>query len=87
MDMDQLLNQFKTLRQAEPPANLEDRIWQAVLSQKNQSLSPLKVALAACCIGVILFVEINLATSGRTNETKQVKNEFGLTTDYDLYHE
>lgn len=87
MNMDQLLNQFKTLRQAEPPANLEDRIWQAVLSQKNQSLSPLKVALAACCIGIIFFVEINLVTSGRTDKTKQTKNEFGLTSNYDLYHE
>lgn len=85
--MEQLLKQFNTLKKAEPSPDLEERIWAAVLSQKEQIISPYKVALAACCIGIVFLLEINLAKSGRADKRTETNNQFGLTSNYDLYHD
>lgn len=85
--MNQLLNQFNTLKKVDPCPNLEQRIWEAVLSKKEQTILPYKVALAACCIGIVFLLEINLAKSVLTDKSSEPQNQFGLTSEYNLYHE
>lgn len=85
--MEKELSILQNIKQVSPPADLSDKIWREVLSQRAENISWYKVAVAACFLGGLLFSGIYATSSSKANESDQLLDAYNLSNSYNLYHE